>query len=63
MCLTAISWLESTRRKFFMSSTHIIGRKKNQTFLGSGGRNESNSHQLARIEEKRIFQELEVHHV
>ena len=32
-------------------------------FLGSGGRNESNSHQLARIEEKRIFHELDVHHV
>ena len=32
-------------------------------FLDSGGRNESNSHQLARIEEKRIFHELDVHHV
>ena len=28
----------------------------------SGGRNESNSHQLARIGEKKIFHELEVHH-
>ena len=32
-------------------------------FLDSGGRNESNSHQLALIEEKRIFHELDVHHV
>ena len=28
---------------------------RNQTFLGSGGRNDSNSHQLARIGEKKIF--------
>ena len=34
-----------------------------QTFLGSGGRNESNSYQLARIGEKKIFHELEVHHL
>ena len=27
MSLTAISSLESARRKFFMSSTHIIARK------------------------------------
>ena len=31
--------------------------------MGSGGRNESNRHQLARIGEKKIFHELEVHHV
>ena len=29
----------------------------------SGGRIESNSHELARIGEKKIFQELDVHHV
>ena len=31
--------------------------------MGSGGQNESNSHQLARIgdPEKKIFQELDVH--
>ena len=28
-----------------------------------GGRNESNSHQLAGIGEKKIFHELDVHHV
>ena len=32
-------------------------------FLGSGCQNESNSHQLARIGEKKIFHELYVHHV
>ena len=29
----------------------------------SVGRNESNSHQLARISEKKIFHETDVHHV
>ena len=31
--------------------------------MRSGGRNESNSHQLARIGEKKIFHQLDVHHV
>ena len=31
--------------------------------MASGGRNESNSHQLAGMGEKKIFQELDVHHV
>ena len=31
-------------------------------FLGSGYQNESNSHQLARIGEKKIFHEVHVHH-
>ena len=31
--------------------------------MDSGGRNESNTHQLARIGEKKIFHELDVHHV
>ena len=31
--------------------------------MGSGGRNESNSHQLVGIGEKKIFYELDVHHV
>ena len=35
----------------------------NQTFLGSGGRNDSNTHQFARISEKKFFYELDVHHV
>ena len=32
-------------------------------FLCSGGRNESDSHQLARIGEKKIFHKLDVDHV
>ena len=31
--------------------------------MGSGERNDSNSHQLARIGEKKIFHELDVHHL
>ena len=31
--------------------------------MGSRGRNESNSHQLARIGEKKIIDELDVYHV
>ena len=31
--------------------------------MSSGGRNESNSHQLARIGEKIVFHELHVYHV
>ena len=32
-------------------------------FLGLGGQNEPNSHQHARISEKKIFHETDVHHV
>ena len=64
MTLTPISSLESVRKKFFMNSTYIMFRESgNQTFLGSGGRNYSNTYQLARIGEKKIFHELYVHHV
>ena len=31
--------------------------------MASAGRNESNSHQLSGIGEKKIFHELDVHHV
>ena len=63
MCLTAISSLESARRKFFVKSTYIMSRKENHLFLDSGCQNESNSHQIARISEMKIFHELVVHHV
>ena len=63
MSLTAISSVESTRRTFFMNSTQIMSEGRNQAFLGSEGRNESNRNQLARIREKKIFPELDVHHV
>ena len=63
MSLTGICSPESARRKFFMKSTYIMSKKWNKTFLDSGGRNESNRHVLAGIGEKKIFHELEVHHV
>ena len=63
MSLTAISSVESTRRTFFMNSTYIMSEGRNKAFLGSGGRNESNSNQLARVREKKIFPEFDVHHV
>ena len=31
--------------------------------MGSKGRNKSNSHELPRISKKKIFHELDVHHV
>ena len=31
--------------------------------MGSGGRNDPNSHRLARIGERKIFLEVDVHHV
>ena len=34
MCLIAISWLESTRRKFLMNSTYIIARKEEANVFG-----------------------------
>ena len=63
MSQTAISSLESARRKFFMNSTYKMSRSRNQTFLHSGGRNESNSHEFARIGKKKIFHEVDAHHV
>ena len=35
----------------------------NQTFFGSGGRNESNRYLLDGIGQKEIFHEIDVHHV
>ena len=69
MTLTPLSSLESARKKFLMNSTYIMSRKwesnvfGNQTFLVSGGRNDSNTALFARIGEKKIFDELDVHHV
>ena len=63
MSVRAISSVESARRKFFMNSTYIMPTSRNHLFLRSGCQNESNSHQLARIGEKKIFHELDVHHV
>ena len=63
MSLTAISSLESARRKFFMNSTQNMCKNLESNVLGSEGRDESKSHHLARIDEKKIFHELVVHHV
>ena len=62
MTLTAISSLKSARRKFFMNRRTSRLESRNQTFFGSGDRNDFNSHQLTRIGEKKIFHELDVHH-
>ena len=63
MTLTPLSSLESARKKFLIDSTYIMSRKWDQTFLGSRGRSDSNTALFARIGEKRIFDELDVHHV
>ena len=63
MSLTAISWLKSTRRKFFMNPAQNMCKNLESNVFGSRGRNESNRHQLARIDERKIFHELDVHHV
>ena len=48
---------------FHQPRSTLFLESRNQTFLGSGGRNESNSHQLPRMGEKKIFHQLDVHHV
>ena len=63
MSLTAIRSLESARRKFSWTRRTSCLQSRNHLFLGSGCQNESNSHQIARIGEKKIFHELDVHHV
>ena len=34
MSLTAMSWLESTRRKFFINTTYIMSRKMESNVFG-----------------------------
>ena len=63
MSLTAISSLKSARRKLFMNSTQNMCKNLESNVLGSGGRNESNRYQLARIDEKKIFHEPDPEHV
>ena len=62
MILTPISSLQSGE-KTFMNSRYIMSRKWESNVFGSGGRNDSNTHQFARISEKKTFYELDVHHV
>ena len=63
MNLTAICSLESARRKVSMNSTQNMCKNLESNVLGSGGRNESNSHQLARIGDKKIFYKHDPEHV
>ena len=63
MSHTAISSLESEKRKFSLTRRISCLQSRNHLFLGSGCQNESNSHQLARIGEKKIFHVLDVHHL
>ena len=63
MTLTPISSLESARKNFSWTRRTSCLESSNRTFLGSGGRNDSNTHQFGRISEKKNFYELDVHHV
>ena len=68
MTLTPLSSLESAsleKNVFFDSNTNstcIMSRKWESNVFCSG-RNDSNTAQFARIGEKKIFDELDVHHV
>ena len=60
---TANSSLVSARKSFSWTQRISCLESRNQTFLGSGGENESNTHQLARIGQKNIFHEFDVYDV
>ena len=55
MTQTPISSLESARKYFSGTRRTSCLESGNQTFFGSGGRNDSNTHQFARIGEKIFF--------
>ena len=63
MSLTHISWLESATRYFSWTRRTWCLEIRNETFLGSGGRNESNTHKFARIGLKKFSNEFDVHDV
>ena len=63
MTLTPIRSLESASKNFSRTRGTSCLEIGNQTFLGSRGRNNSNTHHFARISEKKTFHELDVHHV
>ena len=63
MSQTAMSLLESEEDNFSSTRRTSCLESRIQTFLGSGGRNQSNSHVLSRIGEKKIFHERDMHHV
>ena len=63
MILTPISSLQSARKNFSCTRRTACPESGNQTFQCSGGHNDSNTYQFARIGEKKNFHELDVHHV
>ena len=64
MSLTAKSSIESPRRKFFMNSTYIMPRKlESNVFFAQDAKMSLTTIQLAGIGEKKIFHELDIHHV
>ena len=64
MSLTAISALESARRKFFMNSTYIMSTKlESNVFFAQDAKMSLTAIQLAGNGEKKIFHELDIHHV
>ena len=63
MTLTPLSSPESARKNFLINSTYIMSRKWESNVFGSGGLNDSNTAKFARIGKKKIFDELDVHHV
>ena len=63
MSLTTISWPNRREENFSSTRPTSCLEGRNQTFLGSGGRNESHSQKFARIGEKKIFHQLDVHQV
>ena len=63
MILTPLCSLEWARKQFLMNSTYIMSGKWKSNVFGLRSRNDSNTAVFARIGEKKIFDELDVHHV
>ena len=63
MSLTANTRSNRREENFSWTRRTWCVKSWNQTFFGSGCQNESNSHHLSRIGEKKIFHEVDVHHV
>ena len=63
MSLIPISSLESAKENFSWTGRTWCLESRNETFLGSGGRNESNTHQFAGIGLKKFSHEFDVHDV
>ena len=71
MSLTAISSLESARRKFFMNSTFIMSTNRNHLFLAQDAKMSLTAKegitcfwaQDAKMISSKISHELDVHHV